>query len=94
MTMTDWITQTFATNDQGAIVLEQLPSGGLITITPARLATLLAPVAAPPSHADLSALPLAIQGGWQKYFDAWEIQGYLTRFDPATRTLNTGRVEA
>ncbi len=78
MSMTEWITQTFPTNGQGEIILKTMADGGYLSITPVRLASLLAQVAVPPTHTALSALPIATKGGWQTYFDDWKAKGYIT----------------
>ena len=77
MTMTEWITQTLPTNGQGEIVLKSFANGGYLSITPVRLASLLAQVAVPPTHTALSALPIANGGGWQEYFDYWQAKGWI-----------------
>ena len=77
MTMTEWITQTLPTNGQGEIVLKSFANGGYLSITPVRLASLLAQVAVPPTHTALSALPIANGGGWQEYFDDWQAKGWI-----------------
>ena len=78
MTTAEWITQTLPTNGQGEIILKTMADGGYLSITPVRLASLLAQVAVPPTHTALSALPIATKGGWQTYFDDWKAKGYIT----------------
>ena len=80
MTLLQWA-ETLPADAQGRIVLETLPSGGTIHIThitPSQLVTVLGNIASPPTHAALSTLPIAVAGGWQKYFDAWKAQGIIS----------------
>ena len=59
------------------IVLDEMEDGGRMMVPVSTLATLLASVAAPPTHAILSALPIASAGGWQTYFDDWKAKGII-----------------
>lgn len=78
MTMTEWVA-TLTTDAQGNIELETFADGGRISVTPENLTSLLSGVATvPPSYAELSALPIARAGGWQKYFDDWQSKGVIT----------------
>lgn len=79
MTTAEWITQTFSLDERGNIVLETFSDGATISIDPTTLATVLSEVAnIAPTHADLSALPVASVGGWQKYFDDWKTKGLIS----------------
>ena len=89
MTMTEWITQTLPVSirrvpdangemqSTPCIELESVAEGD-IWIPIATLGGILGSVTIPPTHAALSALPIAGAGGWQKYFDAWKAQGLIT----------------
>lgn len=78
MTLTEWIASLPA-DTRGNVVLESFKDGGTITITPTNLASLLSGISTvPPTYAELSALPIATDGGWQKYFDVWKAQGLIT----------------
>ena len=78
MTISEWIDQTFPLDHHGEILLETFSNGGQIRISPTRLAVVLQAVTnVAPSHADLSALPVASAGGWQKYFDDWKAKGLV-----------------
>lgn len=65
--------------DVPSVLIHELPSGGGIQIPQSTLATLLGSVAIiPPTHAELSALPIASVGGWQTYFDDWKSRGIIS----------------
>ena len=78
MKITDWVDRSFPKNENGNITLEEVAAGGRITISPAQLGALLGTLTAPPAYADLSALPIASSGGWQKYFDDWKAAGLVS----------------
>ena len=78
MTIAEWIASTLPTSVNGRVLLETFPDGGTITIAQAELASLLSGISAVPTHAALSTLPIAVAGGWQKYFDDWKSQGLIS----------------
>lgn len=65
-------------DDLNQIILEQFPDGGRITVDPNAMRLLFAGLAASITYDGLSALTAAKQGGWQKYFDRWRDQNYIT----------------
>ena len=76
--MKAWALATLPLDARGHILLETFPDGATITCDPDVFATMTAAIlVTPPTHADLSALPMALSGGWQKYFDAWKAQGLI-----------------
>lgn len=78
MTSVEWIA-TLPADTLGNVVLERFNNGGKITITPTNLESLLSGISTvPPTYAELSALPIATDGGWQKYFDAWKSEGIVS----------------
>ena len=75
-----WIKAHLPLDGQGNVVLAKdvVQAGDSIVVTPAALAALTASVADVATHAKLSALAIAGEGGWQVYFDDWKTQGYIT----------------
>lgn len=77
MTISEWV-DSLPTDSHGNITLETFVDGGHISVSPTNLTSLLAGVTTvPPTYAELSALPIASTGGWQKYFDAWKAKGLV-----------------
>ena len=78
--METWLTNTFPANLYGQVTIftETLPDGSQLSTgyDPANAASDFPSVAVVPSHAALSALPIAAQG-WQKIFDAWKTNGII-----------------
>lgn len=76
--MKPWALATLPLDKQGRILLETFPDGATITCDPDVFAAMTATLTTtPPTHAELSALPIASRGGWQKYFDDWKAKGYV-----------------
>lgn len=77
MTIGEWIHQTFPLNREGRIVLATFADGGYLSIDPQSLNDLLRSFTRVPTHAELSTMPIASTGGWQKYFDDWKAKGFI-----------------
>ena len=76
--MEQWILEHLPLTNAGtAVLLEEFANGGKIIIAPSDLAKLLGGLAVAPTHAALSAHPIA-GAGWQPYFDNWKAQGFIT----------------
>lgn len=76
MTITEWV-DSLGVDAAGHVTLEQFADGGKISIDATVLAGLLSAVTSvPPTHAELSALPIAV-AGWQPYFDDWKAKGFV-----------------
>ena len=77
--MKAWALANVPLDTQGNLLLETFPDGGTIVCDPEVFATMTATLTTtPPTHAELSALPIASRGGWQKYFDEWKTKGIIT----------------
>ena len=74
--MENWILQNLPLDNTKKHVILENVGDGTITIPVSTLTSMLG-TAVPPTHSDLSKLPIASQGGWQKYFDAWKAAGYI-----------------
>ena len=77
--METWIKQSLPLSAEGHILLETFPNGATIICPVATFVEMTASITTiPPTHAALSALPIAGKGGWQKYFDEWKTKGIIT----------------
>lgn len=77
--MQDWVTKTLPLTPEGHILLETFPNGATIVCPiPTFVAMTATLTTAPPTHAALSALPIAAAGGWQRYFDTWKAEGRIS----------------
>ena len=72
--MDSWLKSTFPMMPSGdAVVIAPMTSFNLSDIP-----SVFGNISPPPTHAALSALPIAGAGGWQKFFDAWKAQGLIS----------------
>ena len=78
--METWLTDTFPENLYGQVIIftDLLPDGSQAPVgyDPANAATDFPSVSVVPTHAAMSALPIAAQG-WQKIFGAWKTNGII-----------------
>ena len=77
--MEEWVQKTLPRSPEGHILLETFPDGATIVCPVATFVAMTTGITTiPPTHAALSALPIAGKGGWQKYFDEWKTKGIIT----------------
>ncbi len=78
MTPADWITATFT--DLGPDDLPVIATYGdtVVECSPDTFGALAGAVSVPPTHTELSALPIAAQG-WQQHFDQWLAKGLISQ---------------
>lgn len=72
--MEAWLTDTFPADGHGGVIVYS-GEGVVISVVPATIAPLLGDTVAP-THAGLSALPIAKQN-WQFIFDTWKAAGLI-----------------
>ena len=82
--MEQWLSQTLApiiTPDGQTIVLSKWPNGSpqqFIAVADAATLFTNSGLSSPFTHAQAAATALYTKGGWNQFFDAWQVAGYIS----------------